>query len=541
MVADSEYASVADQRAKIFISYSRKDFAFADRLEAALKARGFEPLIDRTEIYAFENWWARIQALIGEADTIVFVLSPDAVASDVCKKEVAFAASLNKRFAPIVWRRVEANAVPEALRRLNFIFFDDDRGFDLNADRLAEALRTDIAWIRQHTGFGAQARRWAAAGRPGPRGLLLRSPVLEEAERWIASHPRNAPAPTEEARAFVTESRRSATRQRRRLQALSGGVVFGVAVGLAAWLEHDRLTDYWRWVSITRPYIQAQVRPYVLTPAAERALNPMDSFKECAKDCPEMIVVPAGSFMMGTPATAKTHGSEEEPQHRVKIAQPFAISKFELTFADWDACASVGGCDPHINDSGFGRGLQPVINVTWGDAQRYAAWLSTMTGKSYRLLSEAEFEYATRAGTHTRYPWGDEVGTLNANCYGCSSAYGGQQPAPVGGIVDDVFVSSFPPNQFGLYDTVGNVWEWVEDCIHKNYDGAPDDGSAWTDGGNCTDRMVRGGSWSVPSVYVTSASRTWHPTDARLYDLGFRIGRTLSAGAGAITAAPGAR
>src|SRR5262249_54327538 len=150
-------------KARVFISYSRKDMAFADRLDAALKRRGFEPLIDRSEIYAFEDWWKRIEALIVRADTVVFVLSPDSVSSDVALREVSFAASLNKRFAPIVCQRVDDEAVPEALARLNFIFFDDDARFEASADRLADALGTDIAWIRQHTEFGEHARRWAQA------------------------------------------------------------------------------------------------------------------------------------------------------------------------------------------------------------------------------------------------------------------------------------------------------------------------------------------------------------------------------------------
>jgi TIR domain-containing protein len=136
---------------RVFISYSRKDMAFAERLEAALKARGIEPLIDRSEIYAFEDWWKRIQALIAQADTIVMVLSPDAIASEVCGKEVAFATSLNKRFAPIVWRRVDDSAVPESLARLNFIFFDDEAQFEESTNRLVEALATNIDWIRKHT------------------------------------------------------------------------------------------------------------------------------------------------------------------------------------------------------------------------------------------------------------------------------------------------------------------------------------------------------------------------------------------------------
>jgi hypothetical protein len=153
-------------KAKVFISYSRKDMAFADRLEAALKARGFEPLIDRTDIYAFEEWWKRVEVLIGRADSVVFVISPDAVASEIALKEIAAAASLNKRFAPVVWRRVDDKLVPEPLARLNFIFFDDEVQFEQRADQLAEALNTDIGWIRQHTEYGEAERRWSTAGRP---------------------------------------------------------------------------------------------------------------------------------------------------------------------------------------------------------------------------------------------------------------------------------------------------------------------------------------------------------------------------------------
>jgi hypothetical protein len=237
MAADNEQAREAEPKARIFISYSRKDMAFADRLDAALKARGFEPLIDREEIYAFENWEERLQALIIRSDTVVFVISPDAVTSPEALKEVKYAASLNKRFAPIVCRRVEDSATPEALRRLNFIFFDDPARFEASADQLAEALQTDIGWIRQQTEFGEAARRWLVAGRPGPRGLLLRSPVLEEAERWIASRPRGAPEPTEETKAFIAESRRGATRRRNILTgSLAAGLLVALALaGLAYW------------------------------------------------------------------------------------------------------------------------------------------------------------------------------------------------------------------------------------------------------------------------------------------------------------------
>ena len=150
------------------------------------------------------------------------------------------------------------------------------------------------------------------------------------------------------------------------------------------------------------------------------------------------------------------------------------MSKYELTFADWDACVAGGGCNGYKPvDQGWGRGQQPVINVNWDDAQHYVAWLSQVTGKTYRLLTEAEYEYATRAGTTTTYPWGDDIklnGQAMANCDGCGSKWDDKQTAPVG---------SFAPNKFGLYDMVGNVFEWTEDCVHKNYNGAPTDGSAW--------------------------------------------------------------
>jgi hypothetical protein len=207
MTSGASESARAERKTKVFISYSRSDMAFAGRLEAALKACGFEPLIDRAEIYAFEDWWKRIEALIVQADTIAFVLSPESVASRICQKEVDFAESLNKRFAPIVWRHVSPEATPVALSRLNWIFFDEAARFDEYMEQLAEALETNIGWIRKHTEFGELARRWDTAGRPGPSGLMLRPPILDEAEGWLAWRPHKAPEPTETTRAFVGASR----------------------------------------------------------------------------------------------------------------------------------------------------------------------------------------------------------------------------------------------------------------------------------------------------------------------------------------------
>jgi formylglycine-generating enzyme required for sulfatase activity len=256
-----------------------------------------------------------------------------------------------------------------------------------------------------------------------------------------------------------------------------------------------------------------------LSPDRERALIPGAAFQECTH-CPEMVVVPAGSFEMGSPTTEKDRAANEGPLHNVTIARPFAISKFEQTFAEWDACIADGGCEQHeASDEGWGRGRQPVINITWNDAKNYAAWLSKVTGKPYRLLTEAEYEYAARAGTQTAYPWGDEIGKNNASCNGCGSQWDGINPAPVG---------SFAPNRFGLYDMVGNVWEWVEDCGRSDYAGAPDDGSVWSAGDVCNGRVVRGGSWFSTPQNVRSAARSGDAPDNRSDILGFRVGRAIS-------------
>jgi formylglycine-generating enzyme required for sulfatase activity len=224
-----------------------------------------------------------------------------------------------------------------------------------------------------------------------------------------------------------------------------------------------------------------------------------------------MIVIAAGEFMMGLRARG---------QHKVTIAKPFAVSKFDVTFADWDACVSVGGCS-QVRDFGWGRGTKPVIDVNWYDAQQYVAWLSRMTERPYRLVTEAEWEYAARAGSTTAYSWGREIGEGNANCNGCGSKWDNHETSPVG---------SFKPNGFGLYDMAGNVAQWVQDCIAPNadyYDGVPSDGSAWTSR-DCIRRVVRGGSFRASPESLFSASRGANPTDGRGNALGFRVGRALS-------------
>ncbi|MDE0193498.1 MAG: formylglycine-generating enzyme family protein [Gammaproteobacteria bacterium] len=229
---------------------------------------------------------------------------------------------------------------------------------------------------------------------------------------------------------------------------------------------------------------------------------------------PAMVVVPAGRFRMGCLSNDVLCAHDEEPVHEVTIPVPFALSAHEVTFEDYDRFTGTR----RVDDQGWGRGPRPVVDVSWDDAREYVEWLSLQTGAEYRLPTEAEWEYAARAGTTTVYSWGNGVGANRANCGGCGSEWGGKQTAPVG---------SFASNAFGLHDMHGNVWEWVADCWNESYGGAPSDGSAWL-AGDCAKRVVRGGSWfNVPS-YARAASRAWSTVGNRLGSMGFRVARTLA-------------
>jgi len=186
-----------------------------------------------------------------------------------------------------------------------------------------------------------------------------------------------------------------------------------------------------------------------------------------------------------------------------------------VTFAEWDACTAVGGCTKAA-DSGYGRGDKPVINVTWEEAHQYAEWLSTMTDQNYRLLTEAEFEFAARAGTATAFPWGDDMAAGKAYC--CSSVVS-PGPSPVG---------QFSANGFGLFDMHGNVAQWVEDCYFRSLDGVPSNGTARA-ANDCQSHVFRGGGWDSVPARIRSAARAYGTIPHRDFDIGFRVARTLQA------------
>lgn len=261
-----------------------------------------------------------------------------------------------------------------------------------------------------------------------------------------------------------------------------------------------------------------------LSAAEEHALKPRDSFTECSH-CPEMVVVPAGEYTMGSPATEEGRAATEGPQNAVTLAKTFAVGKYAVTFEEWATCVDAGGCNNYRPSGGEGRpsGRYPVVNVSWDDAQAYVAWLAKSTGKAYRLLSEVEREYVARAGTATPFWWGSSISTEQAN-YDGSSAYGGRK----GGEYrqKSMPVDSFAPNAFGLYQVHGNVSEWVADCWRSSYQVTTTGGAAGTTE-DCGRRVLRGGSWYDGPQLLRSAARLGFYPAYRSNKIGFRVARSL--------------
>jgi formylglycine-generating enzyme required for sulfatase activity len=270
-------------------------------------------------------------------------------------------------------------------------------------------------------------------------------------------------------------------------------------------------------------------------------VDPQSGLREF-RDCPHgplMVELPPGRFLMGSPdgeEAAALHATRpawteslDKPQVEVEIAYPFAIGKYEVTFAEWDLCFEAGGCTYRPKDRRWGRGDRPVIYVGRADAEQYVDWLIETTGQRYRLPSEAEWEYAARAGTATARYWGDEIGNGMAVCDGCGSRWDKRRTAPVG---------SFPPNPFGLHDMLGNVREWTADCWSPGNSDAPRDGSArqghptsWRDG-ECVKPVNRGGDYATYTWAVRAASRShWRPGpwSDREDSHGFRVVRDIMA------------
>jgi formylglycine-generating enzyme required for sulfatase activity len=233
--------------------------------------------------------------------------------------------------------------------------------------------------------------------------------------------------------------------------------------------------------------------------------------KDCAA-CPTLVAIPAGTFTLGNNASDPS----EKPAHPVTLETPFAIGRYEVSVQEWNACAAAGACQK-IAQSANTSPSAPMRDVSWDDAQQYVKWLATTSGKPYRLPTEAEWERAARGGTATRYWWGEQMAQGKANCKECGKPWSDDAPANVG---------SFGANAYGVYDTSGSVWEWVADCWHNNYKGAPADGRTW-DEPDCRVRVIRGGSWREGAPYMVASTRFKYDASVRHSQNGFRVARSL--------------
>ncbi|MEO1228334.1 MAG: SUMF1/EgtB/PvdO family nonheme iron enzyme [Myxococcota bacterium] len=403
-------------------------------------------------------------------------------------------------------------------------------------DRQTDMVVPHEALFRQWSGLESWLgeRRSRRASRPHPRAAALawhrggrrRDGLLHSARELMEAFGAEAPAPSPIEQDYLRHARERDARRRLRRRSL------GAALGVAALLSpifflRQPLLSWARSTAWVDPYVAREFAPFALSGDAERALRSGATFRECASQCPEMVVVPAGEYLMG---------DEEErdpsmlPRTRIRIPRNFAVGRTEVTFDQFEACVQYGACG-EVWDQDWRPvdGRKPVNFITRDSARAYVRWLSEVTGRPYRLLSSAEWEYAARAGTNTKYTWGDSLGAGRAHCLeACGSPWQRDTVTLVSGFwANSAPVASFPPNAFGLYDVHGNVWEVVEDCWHPTYANAPTDGSPWlsSHSGDCTRIVIRGGGAQAHPSSLRSCIREW--VKYTTYEVGFRVARDL--------------
>lgn len=412
------------------------------------------------------------------------------------------------RLITTVTQEVSATLAPESTPP------DDNTYAEVAHEAIFQRWDKLRAWIAAEREFLAwrsvleiDRRSWEAAPAASKSDALLMGLALKQAIGWLARRPEDI-VPAD--RVFIELSRRTTLWRRLRVQAAIASMAVLLAGGFLAWWQGPWLKQEAYWIA----------HIHVTPSRTALALEKGKTFQDCT-DCPTMTVIPGGTFWMGSdgPGAKKT----EQPQHQVTIANAFAASIYEVTFDEWDTCARIGDCSPDIKAGSWGRGKQPVINVTWNDAKKYTDWLARITGQKYRLLTEAEWEYAARAAEpesaaneQTLYFFGNDDNTqLPKYAWYADGKY--QDPHEVG---------QLKPNPNGLYDIYGNVWEWVEDCYRDGYAPSQTDGKAWTTP-SCGKHVMRGGSFRFGASMLRSAARGVEGTDTRDDDRGFRVARQL--------------
>jgi formylglycine-generating enzyme required for sulfatase activity len=519
----------------VFVSHSSKDKPTADAVVAVLESRGIRCWVAPRDILPGADWSESIIDALYGTKAMVLIFSDNANASPQIKREVERAVNNG---TPVIPLRIE-NVVPTRSLE-NFI--STPHWLDAFAPPLQQHLEylADVV-TRILKGPAGAPTQDDARPRPSPPD---RSGTKEFAREPVA---RADPPPDRLAERPATRSGGSLPRKPslKWMAALAAGVLSFLLAALLL----IRFNPFMPSAPQPSPAPAAapQASVAVVAPTALQALAALpaigSSFRDCA-DCPQMVVIPLGRFMMGLRTNdiaregiSANLATIEGPRHEVTIGRSLAIGKFTVTVGEFAAFVRATGrepgkgCNVYVisenmfvvenrvdwRNPGFAQANNnPVICVSWDDAQAYAAWLSQSTGKTYRLPSEAEWEYAARAGTQTVRYWGDGIGGGKANCRGCDSQWDGKGTAPVG---------SFAPNAFGLYDMLGNVFQYTADCWNHSYQGAPSDGSVWLSG-ECALHAVRGGSWVYPPPFIRAAARSFSPSDARAAGRGLRVVRT---------------
>jgi formylglycine-generating enzyme required for sulfatase activity len=495
--------------AEVFVSYAREDLARVRPLAEALESQGLAVWWD-AGLRAGVQFDEEIEQAIAAARCVLVVWTGAAARSQWVRAEAAEALDANK-LIPVFLEPVKT---PLRFRHVQGI---DLAGWNGRPDH--ESFLHLLRDIRRLTGTGGPGQPNRDSGdspRDPPASPDLGTPRVPRASpgasTGVAGNRPIPPAPIEGPKPIRDLSARGAPAQSRPTRwtvAWLGALVLAVLVAFAVERFVPAAST---WLSIAGP-----------------RLDPPKVFRDTLKDGtpgPEMVALPGGTFNMGSPDSEPERSSDEGPVHEVRI-RPFAIGRTELTFAEYDRFAQATGRGKP-GDWGWGRGDRPVIEVSWKDATAYAEWLSQQSGQSYRLPTEAEWEYAARAGTETPFwtggciHWDQASFTGDRGYAGCGAKTGNdrRKTVPAG---------SLPANPWGLHEVAGSVREWVQDCWHEGYQGAPSDGRAWddADGGDCARRVARGGGWSDHPARLRSASRGWTTAEEAYFYLGFRLARTL--------------
>jgi formylglycine-generating enzyme required for sulfatase activity len=575
--------------APVFITHSSRDYKQSRAIVDILEKSGIGCWISERDIGAGDNYGDAIVDAIENAKAMVLVFSANANSSDEIKKEIALASQRKLTVVPI---RIE-DATPSKAFRYELItrnwidaFSDWNQAMETLTRRVSAIVGAEAnvpeplpkpkpkpgipAWVAAAVagiaviGTGAAYGLWPRpqppaiirhnddttvqkpAPAPQPQAVIAKpaAPVVAQAGNEAAPvvNPVAAPQPQTAPAKPAADKAPVAVQGGETAPAVNRAPVNSVPAAKPAPLVPPPASKK-TVVATLSPIIPVQKiappKPVAAKPAAPAiAVKPPpynaatqggQVFREC-KTCPQMVVVPRGAATLGSPAGEPGRQSNELAPHGVTIAAPFAVGRYAVTFDEWDACVADGGCNGYKpDDNGFGRGKHPVIFVSWNDANAYVKWLKSKTGAPYRLLSEAEWEYAARGCTTAECPntpfWFGDISPELAN-YDSRYSYEGSTKADRA--LETVPVDQGKPNPFGLYNMIGNVQQWVEDCWNAELDSVPPDGSPVLTG-DCSDRVIRGGSYSDKPDALRAAARAWDAADDRESpNVGFRVGRSLT-------------